>query len=745
MPPIRVHAAPLLGRVRRRLPQARAAFGLVLAALLTGCGRAPGAALSPRVCLSEICAAGRSSVADETGANPDWIELHNPGSAPVALEGWSLTDNPHQLHKWAFPAVSIPAHGFLLVFASGENRAVPGQPLHTNFRLNPRGEYLGLLPPDALQAVDEFQPRYPRQHPGFTFGLGREFFSTNESAKTMAELPERGYLSTPTPGAPNAERIVGFVDDVRFSQTRGLVSAPFNLTLTCGTPDAEIRFTTDGSTPTPTNGLRYQDPLRLTNSTVIKAIASKPRHAASELRGHTYIFPAGVAVQTGAGLPTFWGTTNGEPVAAAYRLAPVQSAGRPWPDNLADALRALPTLSLSLAPEDLFDADRGIYAHPRETGRDWERTGMAEWFGATDGTDFAVTCGIRVQGGWSRRPEESPKHSFRLLFKQSYGEPALRVPLFGATDPKSFQTLVLRGGNNNGWLHWRSEERRHGDYLRDPWMRDTFRAMGHSSARSRFAHLYLNGLYWGLYNIAERPDAAFAAAHEGGSRGDYDSLKAGKARSGDRAAWDEIMVRLNRGITNATAYDEIARRVDMTNLVDFLILNFYGANDDWDRSSNWYAARSRPDGRLHFFVWDAERSLEEINDNRLAFDDDDSPPHFFQKLRDVPAFRALFAARVQRHLANGGVLTPAAAGERYRRLATQLDPAILGEAARWGDYRRTVHPYKTPPFEQYTPDAHWRPEVKRLLEVYFPARTAAVWGQFHEAGLAPDPVLPSGR
>ena len=64
-----------------------------------------------------------------------------------------------------------------------------------------------------------------------------------------------------------------------------------------------------------------------------------------------------------------------------------------------------------------------------------------------------------------------------------------------------------------------------------------------------------------------------------------------------------------------------------------------------------------------------------------------------------------------------------------------IENAVVAESARWGDYRREVHPYKTPPYELYTRDDHWRPEVKRLLTDYFPKRTSVVITQCQAAGL----------
>ncbi|PYI87316.1 MAG: hypothetical protein DME26_06495, partial [Verrucomicrobia bacterium] len=178
----------------------------------------------------------------------------------------------------------------------------------------------------------------------------------------------------------------------------------------------------------------------------------------------------------------------------------------------------------------------------------------------------------------------------------------------------------------------------------------------------------------------------------------------------------------------------------------FLIANFYGANADWDRASNWYAARRRtPPGKFMFFIWDAERTLEAVDASSMDFDDDESPPRLFHKLKANAGFRTQFADHVQRHLFNRGALTPEAAAERFHRWSTEIDQAIVAESARWGDYRRDVHPYKVGPYELYTRDDHWRPEIKRLLTEYFPQRSAVVLKQFQAAGLYPKIEAPLGQ
>ncbi len=450
------------------------------------------------------------------------------------------------------------------------------------------------------------------------------------------------------------------------------------------------------------------------------------------------VSPQIVLQQNGANFPQTWGTNNGHAVIADYEMDPDIVNAPAYRAEMVAALRALPSLSLKLAAADLFESERGIYAHPKETGDAWERSCVLELFSTNGTSAFRAPAGLRIQGGWNRRPEESPKHSFRIVFKKRYGTAKLKHPLFdeGAHE---FDQLILRAGNNHSWLHWSAAERRSADYLRDPWMRESYAAMGRPSARGCFVHLYLNDLYWGIYNLTERPDEHFAAVHLGGHAADYDARNADKILSGDDVAWKRLFALANHGVTNKTQFDAVAELLDVPAFCDYMLLNLYGANGDWDAASNWYAARRRsPNGRFIFFPWDGERTLEGVKENILKLDDDLSPTRLFQKLRACVEFRELFARQARKYLTGNGALTPAQAGTRYRQLSDSLDVAILAESARWGDYRRDVHPYKESPYELYTRDEHWRPEVKRLVEDYFPKRTAIFVEQLKAVGLYPD-------
>ena len=519
---------------------------------------------------------------------------------------------------------------------------------------------------------------------------------------------------------------------VRFDHPHALCGDPVEVRLSCTAADARIVYTLDGTTPSAVHGETYRDAIQVATTTVMRTAALSDGQIISPVETCTYLFPNDVATQTGKGLPATWGENDGKLVPALYALHFENGS-----DELPRALRAIPSISIAMDPADLFGTEGGIYTHPKENGAKWERKGSAEWIEPDGSPGFRIDCGIRIHGGWSRRPEESPKHGFRLLFGPKHGGQKLSFPIFGPDGPKQFTTLVLRNGNNNSWLHPSSEERRRAEYIRDQWMRDSQRAMGYPSARGTFVHLYLNGLYWGVYNVTERPDADFAADNFGGSRKDYDVLRADKPLEGDREAFKRMMEVVDGGLSTESGYGAVQQWLDLREFADFLILNYYGANGDWDGSSNWYVIRRRPSGKFHFVVWDGERTLEGLDDNTIAFDSDNSPPRIFHRLCENPEFRELFAQRASALCSGDAPLSPEACARRFERWSSFLDSAILGEAARWGSYRRDVHPFRIGPYELYTRDQHWRPEVHRLLTDYFPKRTAVVLKQFEAQGLYP--------
>src|SRR5262249_12886573 len=148
-------------------------------------------ALTADVVLNEIMADNLNGLLDEDRDTSDWIELFNRGATSVNLLGWSLTDDPINPGQWVFPAITLNARQYLLVFASGKNRVTTG-PLtnHTSFALG-NSEYLGLYNAQLpRQVVSAFAPAYPEQRGDISWG--------RTSSNTFA------YFATATPRAPNS-------------------------------------------------------------------------------------------------------------------------------------------------------------------------------------------------------------------------------------------------------------------------------------------------------------------------------------------------------------------------------------------------------------------------------------------------------------------------------------------------------------------------------------------------------------
>ncbi|NLF40195.1 lamin tail domain-containing protein, partial [bacterium] len=149
--------------------------------------------------ISEFMAANSKTLSDEDGDSSDWLELYNDGPGAVNLSGWFLTDSPGELARWTLPATNIPGGGYLLVFASGKDRSVPGKELHANFKLGAAGEYLALVLTDGVTVVSSYGPGYPPQRQDISYGLPMEtVMATNAIIPTgvfcRAIVPTSGTL-----------------------------------------------------------------------------------------------------------------------------------------------------------------------------------------------------------------------------------------------------------------------------------------------------------------------------------------------------------------------------------------------------------------------------------------------------------------------------------------------------------------------------------------------------------------------
>ncbi len=545
------------------------------------------------------------------------------------------------------------------------------------------------------------------------------------------------------------------VADTKFSVDRGFFEEPFLLEITSATPGATVRFTTDGSVPTLSRGQTYTGPLLVAETSVVRAAAFKAGLEPTDVDTHTYLFLAGVLTQDGEGFPPTWGsygdfdTEPGDlppgPYPADYAVDP-DIVGHPeYGATILDDLRSIPSLCLALDPDDLFSAAplrseggevveaRGIYP----VGKGFERAASAELILPDGSTGFQIDCSVEVQGATSTDRWKTDKLSMRLKFKAPYGPSELDYPLFGDDATDSINTVILDSTNQQSWTHPDPAQQLRAQYLRDQLVGDLQNAMGGIAPHGRYAHVYLDGLYWGVYWLHEFVEEGFVTAYRGGEEEDYDILRhrADNVVAGSADGFAALLEAVAGDLADPADYQAVADKLDIAAFADYMLCNFYAGNADW-AFQNWNASahRSDPARKWLFHNWDAEKTFQFVTDDNTGADDPDSPTAIHQRLRASAEYRLAFADRAHRHLFNGGVLTPAAAVAAYESRAAMLDRAIVGESARWGDNRN-------PGAAPYTRET-WLAEGQRLREEWFPGRTAVLLAQLEADGLYPATAAP---
>lgn len=713
------------------------------------------AADTHKLLISEFMAINGSTLQDEDGDYPDWLEIHNPGSSDINLTGWYLTDNAGNLNKWTFPDITIVAGEYLVIYASGKNRINPSNNLHTSFKLSGSGEYLALTEPDGRTISYSYGPTFPVQRQDVSYGI----ISSQHT-----------FMETPTPGSENT--LGNQVFTPVFSKGRGFYEGPFEVQFSVADANLAIYYTTDGSRPNSLNGTLYSTPIQIGTTTPLSAVAVTNSGQYSDVITHTYLFIEDILQQPDdpEGYPQEWSPlkfSDGN-APSDYEMDPEVCNDPGYALLMETALTSIPTLSVVTDPGNIFShsddpESGGIYIYTGSSGAgalgiDWERQISLEYLDPENHSDFQINCGIKLHGGNSRVPENSQKHSFRLVFRSEFGPTRLNYNFF--TDDRDatndFNTLILRSGYNYSWMHNNVSQRINTTFLQDPFAKNSQLDMGDLSPHNKFVHLYLNSLYWGVYCVTEKVNNDFTESYWGGKEEDYDMVKDhNDVVDGNQIAWNQLMAQVGGGLSDNTAYFRIQGRnadgtlnagysnlLDVDNLINYIILNVYIGNNDWDHN-NWLAARNRVrnDAGFRFFSWDAENSLTDKSVN-MVDDIQGEPTTIYKELKQNEEFRLRFADHLRAHFFDGGAMTATVTADRFNELANELDMAVITESARWGDYRRDVQP-RDEVAELYTRNDHWLVAKNALLSDYFPDRSDIVFQQFRNEGLYPDIDAPT--
>jgi len=538
---------------------------------------------------------------------------------------------------------------------------------------------------------------------------------------------------------------------VHFQPEHGFFDRQIQVTLTTDLENAAIHYTLDGSEPAViinSSTLLYQEPLVINKTCCVRAAVVLTDGSKGEVMTQTYLFVDDIIQQDyqatlNVGFPSRWGTLTPD-----YGMDPdIVNDPKCGGACMKEALLSMPSLSIVMDIADLFGSN-GIYTNSEETGVDWERPGSVELIFPDQKEGFQINCGVRIQGGWFRMDSGTKKHSFRLLFKTKYGSSKLRYPLFGENAEDRFDTIVLRAGANDGYA-W-SDARYTEQYTRDEFGRRLHGWMGNVSPHGMFVHLYLNGIYWGLYNPVERPDDSFSAIYHGGDKNDWDVVKDGEIDEGRIDAWNQLLAKCRSGVSSLEDYMEILGKnpdgtrnpdfpvlLDVQNYIDYMIVQMWGGNWDWPWK-NYLIARDRTEAStgFKFYIWDYENTMgnnrdrSPLNMDRVAglTSMGAGVGELHVNLVKNENYRILFADRIQKHFFDGGLFSPESLINHYQELASEVELAIIPESARWGDQH-----YHTDPLTQ----DDWYVERDWLLNTYLPQRSNIVLDQFRKADLYP--------
>lgn len=293
-----------------------------------------------QVYINEFMASNASTVKDpDYSADADWIELYNDGTSAMNLSGYFLTDNLEIPDKWMIGNITIPAKGYAIFWADGNNTGN-----HTSFKLDAQIEEIGLFKPD-LTLVDSIS--YINQQPDVSEG------------RNINDLTLWGHFSQATPNAANTTEFFSdfALNEPMFNIRGGIYTSPLNITLFTDL-GGEIRFTTDGSEPT-LNSTLYTQPINITSTAIVRARIFKPDMLPGPVITNSY-----------------------------FINEPIHTDG-------------LPVVSIASEPANFWDAAKGIYVQTFKP--DWEIPVNIELFenNGADRAAFNEIAGVKINGLYS--------------------------------------------------------------------------------------------------------------------------------------------------------------------------------------------------------------------------------------------------------------------------------------------------------------------------------------------------------
>jgi hypothetical protein len=566
-----------------------------------------------QVRINEIVSLNSSTLADEQNNYPDWIELYNPTSDSLSLANYYLSDNKDNHYKWQLPNIYLQAFQHKVFFASGQDLEN-----HTNFKISSRGESLylsnssGLV--DSLPAVTLQENQSFGRFPDGSNNIGKLYFPTPKSANDSIQF-EFSALS--------------------FSHTSGFYENTISLSISPTNPHAEIYYTADGTVPSPSEN-KYISALKLDDLSQKENEISEIPTADSWQSPKARVFK-GHILKTAA-------YKDGQ------RISPVYTHSFFIYPKMKERY-SFPIVSLSTAPENLFDEENGIYVKGQNTnysqrGRTWEREVQFEYFDLYGKRQVNQSVGLRINGNISRN---FPQKSMLLYARESYGKSRLKHSFFEDKENDSFKRIILRCASSNDWKNTMFKNELAQRIVID---------MNLEHPASQEVIVFINGEYWGIHHLNERTDEHFINDY-------YDeeniNLLTHDAQIEEGSNTDFIRLRdyiTQHDLDQEEHYQYVSTQIDIDNVIDYYCAQLFLANTDWPHNNVKYW-KNQDDGQWRWLFFDCDECMsyeyynlmaDLINEKNIRQDFPEWSIFIMRNLLKNKTFRLAFRQRFERLL-----------------------------------------------------------------------------------------------
>ena len=390
------------------------------------------------------------------------------------------------------------------------------------------------------------------------------------------------YFSPSTPNSPNSSQlyVAKTVAQPKLNRSGGIYNnKKFYVAAFTSSDKATLRYTTNGSVPTPTS-LVFSDSLYISKTTNLRVRAFREGYLPSKTTTASYL--------------------------------------------VLTRIPRLPIASITVKHEDFFGYTTGIYvegpnAEPEEPHfsanywQDWERTIHFEYFPFQEGCVVSQDVGVKIGGNWSRA---QPQKTLKLYARNEYGSNEMQYQFFKDKPIYGFHIISLRNSGNDC----------NNTQMRDGVISVLAKNMNIDRQAYQPAIVYINGQYYGIQNVREKMNESYVAENYGYEKEDIDFIKNnGEVTNGTSNDYYEMRNYMETtDLSIPENYQKAFEYLDINNFIDYNVLEMYVVNEDWPGNNICYWHSRSANTPWRYMLFDADFGLgiwdeDKVNHNMLTF------------------------------------------------------------------------------------------------------------------------------